>query len=99
MNKEEWTYENTDKPSDPPRYVGTTGMLLSWAACPPDGLAPTASLLPTSIDSNNDRIMAAQKYGGVRKSTGEVTVTYYGHMAFKITSIRAVWNCSSRSVA
>ena len=41
-------------------------------------------------DSNNDRIMAAQKYGGVRKSTGEVTVTYYGHMAFKITSPRGI---------
>jgi L-ascorbate metabolism protein UlaG (beta-lactamase superfamily) len=40
--------------------------------------------------SNNDRVMAAQKYGGVRKSTGEVTVTYYGHMAFKITSPRGL---------
>lgn len=36
--------------------------------------------------SNNDRIMAIQKYGGVRPSTGEVTFTYYGNMAFKIVS-------------
>ena len=41
-------------------------------------------------DSNNDRVMAVQKYGGVRKSTGEVTVTYYGHMAFKLTSPRGI---------
>jgi len=34
--------------------------------------------------------MASQKYGGVRESTGEVTVTYYGHMAFKITSPRGL---------
>lgn len=40
--------------------------------------------------SNNDRVMATQKYGGVRKSTGAVTVTYYGHMAFKITSPRGL---------
>ena len=41
-------------------------------------------------DSNNDRVMAAQKFGGVRKSTGEVTITYYGHMAVKITSPRGL---------
>ena len=41
-------------------------------------------------DSNNDKVMAAQKYGGIRKSTGEVTVTYYGHMAFKITTPRGL---------
>ena len=39
---------------------------------------------------NNDRVMPAQKYGGARKSTGEVTLTYYGHMAFKITSPRGL---------
>ena len=39
---------------------------------------------------NNDRIIAIQHYGGVRKSTGEVTVTYYGASAFKITSPRGV---------
>ena len=41
-------------------------------------------------DSNNDKVMAAQKFGGVRKSTGEVTITYYGHMAVKITSPRGL---------
>lgn len=42
------------------------------------------------LDSNNDRVIAAQRYGGVRASTDEVTVTYYGHMAFKITSPRGL---------
>ena len=41
-------------------------------------------------DSNNDRVIAAQKFGGVRKSTGEVTITYYGHMAVKITTPRGL---------
>ena len=39
---------------------------------------------------NNDRIIAIQHYGGLRKSTGEVTVTYYGSSAFKVTSPRGV---------
>ena len=41
-------------------------------------------------ESNNDRVMAIQRFGGVRKDTGEVTFTYYGNMAFKITSPRGV---------
>ena len=41
-------------------------------------------------DSNNDRVIAAQKFGGVRKSTEEVTITYYGHMAVKITTPRGL---------
>ena len=52
--------------------------------------AASAHSVAHEQDSNNDRVMAAQKYGGVRKSTGEVTVTYYGHMAFKITSPRGI---------
>jgi L-ascorbate metabolism protein UlaG (beta-lactamase superfamily) len=43
-----------------------------------------------SQESNNDRVMAIQRYGGVRQDTGEVTFTYYGNMAFKITSPRGV---------
>jgi L-ascorbate metabolism protein UlaG (beta-lactamase superfamily) len=41
-------------------------------------------------EANNDRILAIQKYGGVRKDTGEVTFTFYGNMAFKIISPRGV---------
>ena len=36
--------------------------------------------------SNNDRLIAAQEYGGLRESTGEVTISFYGVMAFKITT-------------
>lgn len=40
--------------------------------------------------SNNDRVIAAQKYGGVRESTGEVEITYYGMCAFKIISPKGI---------
>ena len=36
--------------------------------------------------SNNDRVIAAQKFGGVREDTGEVEISFYGMCAFKITS-------------
>jgi L-ascorbate metabolism protein UlaG (beta-lactamase superfamily) len=36
--------------------------------------------------SNNDRVIAAQKFGGIRESTGEVEITFYGMCAFKITT-------------
>jgi L-ascorbate metabolism protein UlaG (beta-lactamase superfamily) len=36
--------------------------------------------------SNNDRVIAAQKYGGVREDTGEVEISFFGMCAFKITS-------------
>ena len=48
-------------------------------------IAPVGSLGFLQL-SNNDRVIAAQKYGGIRESTGEVEITYYGMCAFKITS-------------
>jgi len=36
--------------------------------------------------SNNDRVIAAQKFGGIREDVGEVEITYYGMCAFKITT-------------
>ena len=41
-------------------------------------------------DSNNDKVIAAQRYGGIHNDTESVTITYYGHMAFKITSPRGL---------
>jgi hypothetical protein len=35
---------------------------------------------------NNQRLIDAQKTGGDPSKPGPVTITYYGHMAFKITS-------------
>lgn len=40
--------------------------------------------------SNNDRVIAIQNYGGVRSAAEHVTVSYYGHMAFKLTSPRGI---------
>jgi len=37
-------------------------------------------------NKNNTRIIAAHYYGGLRESTGEVTLSYYGMSAFKITT-------------
>ena len=39
---------------------------------------------------NNDRTIAAQRYGGLRKDNGEVTLTYYGNMAVEIESPRGI---------
>jgi len=49
-----------------------------------------ATDFPKPEDWNNDRVMAVQQFGGVRKSTGNVTLTYYGFMAFKITTPRGL---------
>ena len=54
-----------------------------------DAYAAEGSVAQTQ-KTNNDRIIAIQHYGGVRKSTGEVTVSFYGSSAFKITSPRGV---------
>lgn len=43
-----------------------------------------------SQTSNNDRMIAAQVLGGVRKSTGAVTIDYYGNMAVQLTSPRGL---------
>ena len=40
--------------------------------------------------SNNDRMIAAQVLGGVRKSTGEVKIEFFGNMAVKLTSPRGL---------
>ena len=37
-------------------------------------------------NKNNTRIIAAHYYGGLRESTDEVAITYYGMSAFKITT-------------
>ncbi len=39
---------------------------------------------------NNDRAIAAQVYGGLHEDTGKVTITFYGNIAFEITSPRGV---------
>lgn len=39
---------------------------------------------------NNDRSIAAQVYGGVHEDSGEVTITFYGNIAFEIVSPRGV---------
>src|SRR4051795_11677022 len=36
--------------------------------------------------SNNDRMIAAQVLGGVRKSTADVKIDFFGNMAVKLTS-------------
>jgi len=48
-------------------------------------IGPVGSLAFMQL-SNNDRVIAAQKYGGLRESTGEVEISFYGMCAFKITS-------------
>ncbi len=40
--------------------------------------------------SNNDRAIAFQQVGGIRPDNGEVTISFYGSSAFKITSPRGV---------
>lgn len=40
--------------------------------------------------SNNDRVIATQVYGGLRKKTNGVDITYYGHCAFEITTPRGL---------
>ena len=40
--------------------------------------------------SNNDRVIALQRAGGIEPDDGVVTVSFYGGMAFKITSPRGV---------
>ncbi len=74
--------EGRTPPAIWPLMLLLTGLIAPHAA--------SAHSVAHEQDSNNDRVMAAQKYGGVRKSSGEVTVTYYGHMAFKITSPRGI---------
>lgn len=39
---------------------------------------------------NNDRAIAAQVYGGLHEDSGRVTITFYGNIAFEITSPRGV---------
>ncbi|MFT4564708.1 MAG: L-ascorbate metabolism protein UlaG (beta-lactamase superfamily) [Gammaproteobacteria bacterium] len=39
---------------------------------------------------NNDRTIAAQAYGGLHEDKGEVTISFYGNIAFEITSPRGV---------
>ncbi len=39
---------------------------------------------------NNDRAIAAQVYGGVHQETGDVTLSFYGNIAFEIVSPRGV---------
>jgi L-ascorbate metabolism protein UlaG (beta-lactamase superfamily) len=41
-------------------------------------------------NKNNTRIIAAHYYGGLREDSGEVTITYYGMSAFKITTPRGL---------
>lgn len=41
-------------------------------------------------NKNNTRIIAAHYYGGLREGTGEVSITYYGMSAFKITSPKGI---------
>lgn len=61
-------------------------------------LATGGARLATAIEgsiaqtqkTNNDRVMAIQYYGGMRESTGEVTITFYGSSAFEIISPRGV---------
>ena len=38
----------------------------------------------------NDRIIAAQKNGGITKNTGKVTISYYGMISCKITTPRGL---------
>lgn len=62
---------------------------LSVAFGQADSFAAEGSVAQTQ-KMNNDRVMAIQYYGGVRPSTGEVTITFYGSSAFEITSPRGV---------
>ena len=48
-------------------------------------VAPVGSLAFLQL-SNNDRLIAAQKYGGLRESTGEVEISFFGMCAFRITT-------------
>jgi L-ascorbate metabolism protein UlaG (beta-lactamase superfamily) len=41
-------------------------------------------------NKNNTRVIAAHYYGGLRESIGEVTLTYYGMSAMKITTPKGV---------
>ena len=42
-------------------------------------------------NKNNTRIIAAHYYGGLRESTGEVTMTYYGMSAFQVNGLNNFW--------
>jgi L-ascorbate metabolism protein UlaG (beta-lactamase superfamily) len=39
---------------------------------------------------NNDRVIAAQAYGGLHEDKGAVTISFYGNIAFEIVSPRGV---------
>ena len=53
---------------------------------------PATWLVPVIGDNTfyqgvkNDRIIAAQKNGGITKDTGKVTISYYGMIAYKVTT-------------
>jgi L-ascorbate metabolism protein UlaG (beta-lactamase superfamily) len=56
-----------------------------------DGIGPMPRIVQVgdvayAQNKNNTRIIAAHYYGGLRESTGEVSLSYYGMSAFKITS-------------
>jgi L-ascorbate metabolism protein UlaG (beta-lactamase superfamily) len=40
--------------------------------------------------SNTDRVIAAQKFGGVREDTGDVEISFYGMGAFRLTSPKGI---------
>jgi L-ascorbate metabolism protein UlaG (beta-lactamase superfamily) len=53
---------------------------------------PATWLVPVIGDNSfyqgvkNDRLIAAQKNGRIRKSTGKVTISFYGMIAYKVTT-------------
>jgi len=53
---------------------------------------PETWLVPVVGDNSfyqgvkNDRLIAAQRYGRIRKSTGKVTINFYGMIAYKVTT-------------
>jgi len=61
--------------------------LLGIGLQPSDALGQSRSW---KFPENNNNVIQAQRDGGVRADTGAVTIDYFGHMAFRITSPRGL---------
>lgn len=71
-------------------WLGATALLLGVAATAPvaaHGAHGGSAQLQTH---NNDRMMAAQVYGGLHQDSGKVKISFYGNIAVEIESPRGV---------